>query len=82
MSKVTPEGMPFAEIPNDQVARVEREFRKTVDFLYDHLREVHCVSPLFMMGAFGIEYSLRAWTHDACTTKRRFCTRWAASYYG
>jgi hypothetical protein len=60
MSKGTPEGMPFAEIPNDQVASVGREFRETVDFLHDRIQEVQCVSPLLMMGAFGIEMFLKS----------------------
>lgn len=59
MSKVTPNEMPFSEIPNDQVASVGREFRETVDFLYESIQLVHCVSPLLMMAAFGIELFLK-----------------------
>jgi hypothetical protein len=60
MNKPTPEGMPFAEIPNDQVAGSARQFRKTTDFLYAHLTELNCVSPLLMVAAFGIELCLKS----------------------
>lgn len=60
MSKTAPDGMPFAEIPNNQIASVGREFRATVDFLYERIQEVSCVSPLLMMGAFGIEMFLKS----------------------
>lgn len=60
MSDVTPAHMPFAEVPNDQVASIGREMRETVDFLYAHIQQVHCVSPLLMLGAFGIEMFLKS----------------------
>lgn len=60
MSKAAPDHMPFAEVPNDQVASVGREMRATVDFLYAHIQQVHCVSPLLMLGAFGIEMFLKS----------------------
>jgi hypothetical protein len=59
MSQPIPDGMPHAEIPNDQVAGVAREFRQTADFLYAHLQEHTCVSPLLMVAAFGIELFLK-----------------------
>lgn len=59
MSKPTPAGM-RAEVPNDQVASVGREFRKTVDFLYEHIKQVPFPSPFLMLGAFGIEIFLKS----------------------
>lgn len=59
MSKPTPVRMPFAEIPNDQVASSARQFRETADYLYFHLQEHKCVSPLMMVAAFGIELFLK-----------------------
>lgn len=59
MSKPTPVGLPFAEVPNDQVASSARQFRETADFLYAHLTEHNCVSPLLMVAAFGIELFLK-----------------------
>ena len=60
MSNTTPGNMPVTEVPNDQIASVAREFRGTVDYLYARIGEVHCVSPLLMMGAFGIELFLKS----------------------
>lgn len=60
MSNVTPADMPDVEVPNDQVASVGREMRETVDFLYAHIQQVPCVSPLLMLGAFGIEMFLKS----------------------
>jgi hypothetical protein len=59
MSNATPDGMPFAEIPNDKVAGYGRQFRDAADFLYDHLHELNCVSPLLMVASFGIELFLK-----------------------
>jgi hypothetical protein len=55
-----PDGMPFAEIPNDQVVEAARQFRETADFLHAHLREHNCVAPLQMIAAFGIELFLKS----------------------
>jgi hypothetical protein len=59
MSKPTPDGLPFAEVPNDQVASSARQFREAADFLYARLTEHNCVSPLLMVAAFGIELFLK-----------------------
>ena len=59
MNKPTPDGLPLAEIPNDQVASSARQFRETADFLYAHLTEQNCVSPLLMVATFGIELFLK-----------------------
>ncbi len=55
----TPDGLPFAEIPNDQVSDSARQFRETADFLYGRLSEHDCVLPLLMVAAFGIELFLK-----------------------
>ena len=60
MVKQTPVGMPVAEIPNRQVAESGKQFRQTADFLFAHLPEHNCVSPLLMVGAFGIELYLKS----------------------
>ena len=57
---MTPEQMPFAEIPNDQVVSVAKQFRETADFLYYHLTKISCVPPLMMTAAFGIELFLKS----------------------
>jgi hypothetical protein len=59
MSKPTPDDMPFAKIPNQQVAGSARQFREAADFLYAHITEHNCVSPLLMVAAFGIELFLK-----------------------
>jgi hypothetical protein len=60
MSNTTRGTMPVAEVPNDQVACMAREYRYSVDYLYARIGEVHCISPLLMMGAFGIELFLKS----------------------
>jgi hypothetical protein len=59
MSESTPDGMPFAEIPNKQVQSTAQQYRETADFLYDHLQEHNCVLPLLMVASFGIELFLK-----------------------
>jgi hypothetical protein len=53
------DGLPFAEIPNDQVASSARQFRQTAEYLYARLPEHNGVSPLLMVAAFGIELFLK-----------------------
>ena len=60
MTRSTPDGMPYAEIPNDQVAGSARSFRETADFLNTHREELNCVAPLLMVAAFGIELFLKS----------------------
>lgn len=60
MNQVTPHGLPFVEIPNDQVAGSARQFRESADFLYVHRSEHNCVSPLLVVAALGIELFLKS----------------------